>query len=60
MTRDTTHLHRYLSEFQFRYNARKIEDGLRTALAIKGAEGKRLTYREQVGRDSDGEEETRP
>jgi transposase-like protein len=39
------HLHRYLSEFDFRYNARDITDGERTALAIQGAEGKRLTYK---------------
>lgn len=39
------HLHRYLAEFDFRYNARKIEDGERTALAIQGAEGKRLMYK---------------
>jgi transposase-like protein len=38
------HLHRYLNEFDFRYNARKITDGERTALAIQGAEGKRLMY----------------
>lgn len=40
------HLHRYLAEFDFRYNARKITDGERAALAVKGAEGKRLTYRQ--------------
>ena len=40
------HLHRYLSEFEFRYNTRQIEDGERTARAIQGAVGKRLTYRE--------------
>jgi len=40
------HLHRYLNEFDFRYNARKITDGERTALAIQGAEGKRLMYRD--------------
>lgn len=28
----------------FRYNTRKMDDGARTALAIQGAEGKRLTY----------------
>jgi transposase-like protein len=42
------HLHRYLAEFDFRYNHRSglgFTDGERTALAIKGAEGKRLTYR---------------
>jgi transposase-like protein len=42
------HLQRYLNEFDFRYSNRSklgIEDGLRTTLAIKGADGKRLTYR---------------
>jgi hypothetical protein len=39
------HLHRYLSEFDFRYNARTITDAERAALAVKGADGKRLTYR---------------
>lgn len=42
------HLHRYLSEFDFRYNARRITDGERTLLAIKGIEGKRLLYRDPV------------
>jgi len=41
------HLHRYLSEFDFRYNARDVADGERTELAIKGVQGKRLTYRER-------------
>ncbi|HEX6956630.1 MAG TPA: IS1595 family transposase [Ferrovibrio sp.] len=40
------HLHRYLAEFDFRYNARFVTDGERAALAVKGAEGKRLTYRQ--------------
>lgn len=38
------HLHRYLAEFDFRYNTRKIGDMERTIAAIKGGEGKRLTY----------------
>lgn len=38
-------LHRYLAEFDFRYNTREMTDAARTELAIKGAEGKRLTYR---------------
>lgn len=42
------HLHRYMSEFEFRYNGRKLNDGERTVLAIRSAEGKRLMYREQV------------
>jgi transposase-like protein len=40
------HLHRYVSEFEFRYNWRKESDGTRTALAIRSAEGKRLTYKQ--------------
>ena len=39
------HLHRYLSEFDFRYNTRKITDGERTLIALKGSTGKRLMYR---------------
>ncbi|HEV2245606.1 MAG TPA: IS1595 family transposase [Terriglobia bacterium] len=39
------HLHRYLSEFDFRYNSRKEADGERALQALKGFEGKRLTYR---------------
>ena len=42
------HLHRYLAEFDFRYNNRsalKISDIERTENIAKGIEGKRLTYR---------------
>jgi transposase-like protein len=42
------HLHRYLAEFDFRYNHRAalaVDDGQRTRDALKGIEGKRLTYR---------------
>jgi transposase-like protein len=42
------HLQRYLNEFQFRHNHRAklgFTDGERTAAALKGIEGKRLTYR---------------
>ena len=39
------HLHRYLDEFDFRYNARKTDDAARYLLAIKHTEGKRLQYR---------------
>jgi transposase-like protein len=41
------HLHRYLAEFDFRYNYRAslgYNDEDRTIAAIKGGEGKRLTY----------------
>jgi transposase-like protein len=43
------HLHRYLAEFDFRYNHRiklGYSDIDRTRAAIKGVEGKRLTYRQ--------------
>jgi transposase-like protein len=40
------HLHRYLSEFDFRYNERKVTDGERAQTALKGFEGKRLMYRD--------------
>jgi transposase-like protein len=39
-------LHRYLAEFDFRYNTRSITDGERAVLAVRGGEGKRLTYRQ--------------
>lgn len=42
------HLQRYIDEFAFRWNARSalgVEDTERAARAIKGAGGKRLTYR---------------
>lgn len=42
------HLGRYCDEFSFRWNHRKIDDGLRTVCAISGAEGKRLMYREPI------------
>jgi transposase-like protein len=44
---DEKHLHRYLAEFDFRYNNRValgIDDTQRTLKALKGIEGKRLTY----------------
>ena len=42
------HLQRYLNEFSFRYSNRSglgVSDVERAALALKGIEGKRLTYR---------------
>jgi transposase-like protein len=36
------HLHRYLGEFDFRWNTRNMNDGDRTSLAIQSAMGKRL------------------
>jgi len=43
------HLHRYLAEYDFRFNHRVklgYNDGDRAALAVKGAADKRLTYRQ--------------
>lgn len=42
------HLHRYLAEFDFRYNNRialGVDDETRAAKMVKGAQGRRLTYR---------------
>ncbi|WAC09102.1 MAG: IS1595 family transposase [Thermodesulfobacteriota bacterium] len=40
------HLHRYLSEFNFRYNRRKNNDAERSVMALCGIEGKRLLYKD--------------
>ncbi|NQU62263.1 MAG: IS1595 family transposase, partial [Rhodospirillales bacterium] len=39
------HLQRYLAEFDFRYSNRDLNDFDRATLALKGIEGKRLTFR---------------
>ena len=43
------HLHRYLGEFDFRYNERHVTDGERAQRALAGFEGKRLTYQSSRG-----------
>ena len=43
------HLHRYCSEFDFRYNTRKLDDAERADENLIGAVGKRLTYRRAGG-----------
>jgi transposase-like protein len=40
------HLHRYLSEFDFRYSKRKLTDAERAAALLSNAKGKRLMYRQ--------------
>ena len=42
------YLHRYLWQFDFMWNTRMLNDGERTVLAMKAAEGKRLMYRPSV------------
>ena len=43
------HLSRYCDEVAFRWDRREMDDADRTIEAIKGAEGKRLTYRRTCG-----------
>jgi hypothetical protein len=46
---DEKHLHRYLAEFDFRYNNRVrlgVSDEMRADRALQGIVGKRLTYRD--------------
>lgn len=43
------HLRRYCDEFSFRWNYRKVNDGTRAEAAIRGAEGRRLTYKKIAG-----------
>ena len=40
-----SHLQRYVTEFDFRYNGRKLNDNERRDKALEGISGKRLTYR---------------
>jgi transposase-like protein len=47
------HLHRYLAEFDFRYSNRVrlgVNDTARTERVLRGIVGKRLTYREPIGK----------
>jgi transposase-like protein len=45
------HLGRYCDEFSFRWDHRKVTDGQRTESAIEGAPGKRLMYKQLVGKE---------
>lgn len=49
------HLHRYASEVEFKYNTRDLTDGERTVKLIQGAEGKRLTYKQQSSKNRDAQ-----
>jgi hypothetical protein len=40
------HLPRYLAEWDYKWNTRKIGDAERAAIAVKGGDGKRLQYRQ--------------
>jgi transposase-like protein len=46
------HLHRYVAEFEFRYNnriANGVDDSMRASLTLQGIVGKRLLYRDSLG-----------
>lgn len=40
------HLHGDVSEFEFRWNHRRMDDGSRVVAAVRARKGKRLYYRE--------------
>ena len=42
------HLHRYMSQFEFAHNTRKMNDGDRAVLLLRMGKGQRLTYREST------------
>jgi transposase-like protein len=44
------HLPRYVHEAEFRYNTRKLDDGGRVEQLVRGSVGKRLMYREPIGK----------
>lgn len=48
------HLHRYCTEFGFRWDHRKVKDSERMDAAVAGAEGKRLMYRTPVDNGAEG------
>lgn len=48
------HLFRYCNERGFMWNHRKVTDGERMVAAIEGAVGKRLYYRQPIGKNGDG------
>lgn len=52
------HLFRYVDEQAFRYNNRKdMNDGDRFSLAVSQIVGKRLTYKELIGKEAETEEQ---
>ena len=45
-----THLHRYATEFEYRYNNRKETGVEKFETALTGADTKRLTYQRLIGK----------
>lgn len=48
------HLHRYCSEFEFRWNNRKVNDSERREKAIGSSVGKRLMYKQPISEKVEG------
>ena len=48
---DAPHLEAYIDEQTFRFNHRKDNDGGRFETAVKNVNGKRITFKELIGRD---------
>ncbi|MEP6494940.1 MAG: IS1595 family transposase [bacterium] len=44
------HLHRYVTEVEFKYNTRVMNDGERTVRLIQAADHRRLTYKQQTSK----------
>jgi hypothetical protein len=49
---DVKYTGQYLKEFDFRYNARKVSDNLRTDLAIQATQGKRLMLKNPINQSN--------
>jgi transposase-like protein len=45
------HLHRYLTEYGFRFDNRRVNDGLRFIRLASQVSGKRLTYKQLTGKE---------
>jgi transposase-like protein len=54
------HLFRYLDEQAWRYNNRKMDDSERFDIGVRGIVGKRLTYKELIGKVEQPGTETEP
>ena len=49
------HLFRYIDEQAFRFNNRKMTDAERFDIGVREIVGKRITYKELTGKESDTE-----
>ena len=49
---DAPHLGRYVDEEAFRFNERDLHDGQRFAMVMPGTIGRRITYKQLIGKDT--------